>query len=153
MEYIMYVDGGHSQELNKVAAGFMIQTAEKYIGMGASTGDGGDVSVAEALAIGIAVNYLLRMVDLVKGVDIVDIRSDSSNIIAFFQKIKSNETKPTNVDYRILLAWDKLVELDKVCDWKLTKVSAHKNEINGNKLVDRLVKYALQIHKDSKKEN
>lgn len=144
MRYIIFTDGGHNKEEDKISASFVIVTKYQYIDMGASISKGGDIGVAEALAIGLAANNLLRIVDLKKDEDSVVIKSDSRNSIDLFNRIKQGKVKPANLDTRISMAWDKLVELGEKCDWELSKINSHHNCTNGNRLADRLVKYALK---------
>lgn len=143
MKYIIYTDGAHSSSEENIAIGYVIRTKENYVTMGAGSFTTGDIGIAEAIAVHLAVSYLLKNVELTEE-DSVEIVTDSLYVIRTFKGIRTGKVVELK-DRRLVQVKDTLEQLTKLCKWKFIKVESHDDDTNCNKLVDRLAKYYLQM--------
>jgi len=161
MKYTVYTDGACNPIKQLMSSSFMIRTSNRFIGAGANAFDGKDITIAESLAIGLGVEYVLKNVP-VKEEDVVSIRTDSKVACDFFNGIKRDEngnqinagfeesftnpnSKAPTRDVRVKLTWKTLQELNKKCKVEITHIKGHREEFNGNKVADRLAKYYLGL--------
>lgn len=143
MQYLVYTDGACSPKRKKVTAAYMIKTKYKYIGSGVRGFEGTSIADGESIAVGLAVEALLKE-NILKEKDIVFIYTDCVSVIEFFSKVREKNAFPKTNKEGVKLAWYKLQELSKVCEWKFIKIKAHDKSSNGNKVADRLAKYGLR---------
>ena len=144
MKYIIYTDGTYEMREGKIAAGYVIRTKNKYIKLGGASLATGDIVIAEGLAVGLAVKYLLDKNILDKEKDKVEIVTDSLKTIETFNVIKKG--LPIKVkDNRLKKVEIILKQLNETCPWSFAKIDSHHKDTNCNKLADRLAKYYLQF--------
>lgn len=151
MVYSVYTDGActvpENQKLGKIAAGYLIRTEDTLITVDLHTFQKpGLARVAEALAIAKAIEDLMSTVTLSKN-DHVKIYSDCVPVIKNYKDAgKVGVRRPYFHDTRELLTWDLLCKLRSKCSWSFVWIQAHKTPaVNGNKVADRLAKYALRF--------
>ena len=143
MKYLIYTDGAHSTANRRISVGYIIKTWDTLITSGAAALDGDDISIAEALAIGVAVNSLLAKEKLDKKKDVVIIITDSLFAIEKFSNVAENPEKDFG-NAKLNAVRDCLVKLSETCSWEFSKITSHMDTINCNKYADRMAKYFLQ---------
>lgn len=154
MVYSIYTDGAcnteGSKKLGVIASGYIIRTDDSYISMDLHAfNDPGLARVAESLAIALAVEDLMDSVEL-QPKDRVKIYSDCLPVIKAYRGAgKPGVKRPYFYDQREILTWDLLCKLRSKCAWNFSWIQAHTDDkINGNKVADRLAKYALKFGGD-----
>lgn len=148
MTYLVYTDAAcrpqGDMKTGKIASSFFIKLEEKFIAQQANNHtEDGNIFIAESLAVGVAVEYLLKEKHITSD-DRVVLHTDSLAVIDFFKNVKHATEMPTIYDKRLEQVWRTLKELTDTCTWYFQKVRSHKTDVvDGNKVADRLAKYAL----------
>ena len=143
--YYIYTDGSCNKDTKKISSSYFIRTASRYIALGANLFDDCDIGKGETIAVGVAIETLMKTVDLEKE-DRVEIITDCKGTKAYLlENVLSDNKKEFFKDERIKLACNALAKLESMCNVKIKWTKAHKaGEINGNSLADRMAKHSLK---------
>lgn len=144
MKYLIYTDGACDHKNRKAASSYFIKTKDDFITLGFKSFSGKSAVIAEILAIGLAVETIMKEVEL-KSVDKVVIYTDSSRALEIFSTLKEENSELEVGGPRVQLAWDVCKKLNTICDVEIRKIKAHSDATNGNKVADRLAKHALRL--------
>ena len=145
MKYIIFTDGSCSTEERKITSSFFIRTKKDFITLGCETLDGDSIAAAETIAIGFGIEALMCEVDI-QPEDKVLIRTDCESTLTFFENVKDEDGRPKSKDTRCKKAWWMCRDLSSKCDVEIRKIQAHRDEVNGNKVADRIAKYFLRFN-------
>lgn len=145
MKYTIFTDGSCDFKNKRITSSYFIRTKEDFITLGCETFDGGNIAAAESIAVGLAVEELMNEVDL-KQHDKVLIRTDCESVLTFFENATDENGGPKTKDNRCKKAWWEYRTLCSKCSVELKKIKAHRDEVNGNKVADRLAKYFMRFN-------
>lgn len=141
-QYLVFTDGACSTESKFVSSSFFIRTNSSFITARAVFFKGKSTYIAEMSAIGLAMEYLRKNVVFQEGDEIVVI-SDSRDALADLREKDESIVKQSKNDF-YKITWMQLQEMKKTVPVKLKKFKGHLDEMNGNKVVDRLAKHSLR---------
>jgi len=128
-----------------VCGAYFIRTNEYYISRGMRAYWGKSIAVAEAMAVGLAAEYLRTAVRLQEG-DKADFYIDSESAVKFLgSAVDWSKKHPSAPDMKARLAWWALRDLSKECEVVLHKIYAHEDSLNGNVVADRLAKCGMYL--------
>lgn len=146
MKYYIYTDGAYNHPEKKASASFLIFTDntyvtanyEKIVGVKAP-------SEAETVAVGLASAYALQFIDLKKG-DEVEFFIDCASTISFVNRLvfENPNDKRISASKQIVGSIFAIRALKDKVTIKLSKVRAHKGEVNPNNYVDKLAKLGIR---------
>lgn len=143
MVYYIFTDGAFKSGEPAIGMAYIALTDKKFLRMRQYKSNGRSPVRAEIIAVGLAIRYLLKEVDL-KEKDIVELNTDSKATIEYITTGKCEYVVEDTCDKRLTgsLHWYKLL-CEKVTV-RFNKSWAHTDvKLNENKLADRLAKYAL----------
>ncbi len=143
MVYEIYTDGACAE--GYISAAYFIRSRRKVYEKGVAVYKGKSSAVAETVAIGLAVEKLLKCCR-VSPDDTVRIITDSKSSIEFLDSALHDSLGGFRgtLDKRAWLAWEVVRDLAAFYHTELHKVNAHGVFINGNVVVDRLAKLGLR---------
>lgn len=144
-KYVVFTDGAFNQVHMKGASAFFIRTDDVFICMKSYVfNDIQDITRAETVAICAAAEYLIENIKFEEG-DSVTFVTDSMNSKEFLNNIRDRRTSNRWFkDHKIKIAVQTLMELEDICHWEIEWFKSHQEYNNGNKVADRLAKYALR---------
>lgn len=126
-----------------VCGAYFIRTKTRYIHNGVRAYRGYSVAVAEAMAVGLAAEYLRKASALHEG-DSVSFYIDSESALEFLQSaVNGSKKRASAKDIKARLAWSVVRELSQEYKVVLHKIYAHDRSWNGNSVADSLAKCGL----------
>lgn len=145
MEYRVYTDGSCLQQRGLSSYAYFIRTRRTIVAADAYAFNGDDSVIAEILAVGAAVERLLKERVLFEK-DEVTILTDCEAAWNFCQTMLglSHKRYPYFKDARIKQVRCQLRRLTEICPMKVRLARAHLSDMNGNGVVDRLARAAIQ---------
>lgn len=143
-QYLVFTDGACNTESKFVSSSFFIRTNSSFITAKAVFFKGGSTYTAEMAAIGLALEYLKKNIEFKEGDEVIVISDSKEALTDLKEKDTSIVKSSRNNFYKI--TWARLNELRETTPVKLKKFKGHLDEMNGNKVVDRLAKHSLRNH-------
>lgn len=143
MVYEVYTDGAFKSGGSKIGLSYVVVTNDKFLRMRQYSSNGTSAAKAEIIALGLAVTFLLSEVEL-KADDSIILYTDSVYAMEYFMTGQGDPSEVFTQDKRVKAALRNYQLLVQKADVRFQKVLAHANGIlSGNKLADRLAKYAI----------
>ena len=140
MRYHIYTDGSASKE--EIGSAFLILTENCFITQGCKKFNGNKPSYAETIAVGCAVEALLKL-NRLKPTDSIYIHVDCWSAIDFYKTcLKSGVCNSS--DDKIKICFKIVQEASKRYEVVFKKATAHTAYLNANTLVDKLAKQVIR---------
>lgn len=144
MKYLVHTDGAADSVQKLAGMAFVINTNTKFIVQKCYKSEGNSSTDAEAMAVSLASKWLLSNIDLQEGKDFVLFYVDNQLVI---DTLKTDSSKLSdNLSEALRMAYNDYNELRNKVSTSVIKTWGHKSveSLNGNKVADRIAKYALR---------
>lgn len=143
MLYKVFTDGAFHSGNPVIGLAYVVVTEDRFLRMKQYHSNGTSPLKAEIIALGLAISYLLKDIDLQKD-DEIELNTDSKAAIEYFETGSSGLMPEGTQDKRLLGALHNYRLLCEKAMVQFNKNWAHETrQLSGNKLADRLAKYAI----------
>lgn len=137
--YTVYTDGTYNDSSNYSVYGYLIRTKQRFVVLQMHEQERGSSTIAEALAIISAFEYLLSYPKIREG-DNIALRGDNLALITYINGDCDWDSVPTSSSFVKTKLDNTVEEIKKQYNLKCTHIASHVGPLrNGNVVVDCMV--------------